>query len=444
MMLLLLVMLGIEWLVPLEPSGLSHRALLRVALEDEAQRAALALRQGGAAALNSELEAFEERTGVQAFWLDARGEEPPETGLTSPLVTPIAREMALQAAQNPSPHEGLWRAAGLSVYSAVKAPTPDAVLVVRFARGAAEARLSSRVWRVFSVVGTASVVCWLLAWHIAAPIESLRGASRRLAGGDLSARVDSQLAARRRDAIGLLARDFDAMAAQLQTLLEAQTRLLADVSHELRTPLARLRLSMALLQRDAPTALTVPHRAQMEAEITALDKLIGELLTLSRLENHAVRAVPFDALECVREVMEALAWEARQRADAPQVRLETEVESATVTGEKALFCRALNNIGRNALRHCASGGTIVFSLHRNASQWQICVSDDGSGVPEAELEAIFQPFYRVEDARDQNEEVNGLGLAIARRAIASHRGTLQARNRQPHGLELLIEVPAPM
>jgi signal transduction histidine kinase len=448
---LLVVTVCLEWFIPLEPPEVSHQALMREALKDEAYDASQALKRGGADALNQELEEFETRAQVQAFWLNAQGEEPPETALTAPTVTPVVRDIARQAGQSVGTTPTLFRVVGLSLYAAAKAPTPNAVLVIRLSRVGATTQLSSRLFRLALAIVVACAACWLLARNLVAPLEALRAASRRLASGDLAARVSPAPPKRRRDEIGLLSRDFDAMAGQLELLVDAQKRLLRDVSHELRSPLTRLRLTLSLMNRETPEELRTqlaPHQGRIEAEISALDTLIGELLALSRLENRLESGVAlegeteFDLVECVREIATETEWEARQLGKTVRVRVECETEKAPVPGQKGLMRRALQNLASNALRYLPSEGEIDFAIGHFGGMWSVRVRDNGPGVSDEKLEAIFRPFYRANEDADQQR--SGLGLAIARRAVEFHGGSLTARNVKPHGLEMSILVPIPM
>ncbi len=442
MIALLLVVVALEWLIPLEPQGVTQRALLTRALEDAAGRAAYDLEIGGHDALDRELEKFENEADVQAFWLTTKGEEPPETSLAAPVATSVVSEIARQAGAQPKGSDAVWRVVAFQVYAAVKVPGYDNVLVIRFDRRPLSARFSSQLYRLLAIICTAGVVCWLLSRYLVAPIESLRAASRQLAAGNLAARVTPALPASRRDEIALLSRDFDRMAHQLQTLVTAQGRLLGDVSHELRTPLTRLRLALALLERDATPQQETGHHERMEQEIAALDALIDELLILSRLENQLDaprQPSSFDGAARLREVAAKIEWDAGQQSQGVMVKVQCDVESVMLVGEAALFCRALENIGRNALRYSPPGDEILFHLKSESGMAVVTLTDEGPGVPGEELEAIFQPFHRVEGQTQQSG--TGLGLAIAHRAALLHGGTLHAANRAPSGLELRLEWP---
>jgi len=280
---------------------------------------------------------------------------------------------------------------------------------------------------------------WWIARQIAAPVAGLRGAVRRLSGGDLAARVPAG-AARRRDEIGDLARDFDAMAARLQTLVGAQQQLVRDVSHELRSPLARLRVALELARGRAGEA-AAPALDRIELETERLDELVGGILTLSRLGTAGApaRRDPVDLAELVGEVAADAHFEAEAR------RVEVEVVAARglwARGDRDALRSALDNVVRNAVRHAPEGTRVELSLAGTPEGAEIRVADRGPGVPEGSLGTIFEPFVRVESAREREPGGAGLGLAIAARAVRLHGGTIGAVNRPQGGLEVVLCLPA--
>ena len=277
-----------------------------------------------------------------------------------------------------------------------------------------------------------------LAWYFARPIRSLRQAFDQAANGQLGTRIGPQLAGRR-DELADLGRDFDRMAGQLQQLLEGQRRLLHDVSHELRSPLARLQAATDLLAQQPERAVEFIER--IERESARMDRLVGELLTLARLDAGIAprQRERVELAELVANVAEDAAFEGRQRG----CRIVTEGDGGAVLhGDRELLHRALENVVRNALRHSPDGG-LVRITSRIGSQpgWlEIRVDDEGPGVPEAELEQIFAPFVR--SAGAQAQAGYGLGLAITRRVMDLHGGRARAENRAGGGLSVRLMLPA--
>jgi two-component system sensor histidine kinase CpxA len=274
---------------------------------------------------------------------------------------------------------------------------------------------------------------------LARPFGALRETTRRLGVGDLSARVGGR-AVRRRDEIGALARDFDAMAERLEGLVGSQRRLLRDVSHELRSPLARLRVALELA-RDRAGAGAGEALDRIEHEAARLDELIGQLLLLERLEagQPDVEAVAFDMSRLVGEVVDDASFEATPAGR--EVLFESGAAIATM-GYPSLMRSALDIVIRNAIRHTPEGSPVEVALAADGGGISVTVRDFGPGVPDEHLESLFEPFSRVADARERSTGGVGLGLAITRRAIEIHGGSVVARNHPEGGLEVAIQLPS--
>ncbi|MCL4799594.1 MAG: HAMP domain-containing protein [Burkholderiales bacterium] len=274
-----------------------------------------------------------------------------------------------------------------------------------------------------------------LAWYLARPVRHLRTASRRLADGALDTRVAPVLGGRR-DEIADLGRDFDHMAARLQALVGAQKRLLHDVSHELRSPLARLQVAVGLA-RQQPARLEGALE-RIERETARLDALVGELLTLSRLEA-GVTGAPAEALD-VGELLEEIAADARFEAEAAGCRVALRLHGElAVRGRAELLRRALENVIRNAVKYAARDTVVEVAAARDAAELVVSVCDRGPGAPATELDRLFEPFFRAE--RGPERAGYGLGLAIARRAVEAHGGRIGASNRPGGGLCVEIRLP---
>ena len=283
------------------------------------------------------------------------------------------------------------------------------------------------------------LACFLLARYLARPLVGVRAASRRLAAGDLTARA-APGAGRRRDEIGELVGDFGRMAARLEALVHAQTQLLSDISHELRSPLARLNVALELARRKAGEPASADlDRIEREAE--RMNELVGRLLALARAENAGGppdrAAVAVDAL--VRHVADDAAYEAQRQQK--QVRVEATAVEAVVDGDARLIASAIDNVVRNAVRHTADGSAVTIAVDADTTHVEVRVRDRGPGVPDAELERIFTPFHRVDAGRDRDRGGVGLGLAIARRAVAVHGGTITASHAVDGGLVVTIRLP---
>ncbi len=289
-----------------------------------------------------------------------------------------------------------------------------------------------RPWENPGVVALLLLMCYLFARHLTNPVRQLQKAVDRFGRGDLTARVGSS----RRDELGQLARTFDQMADRTQTLLAAERRLLLDISHELRSPLARLNVAVELARSGGDSESQL-NRIQKEAD--RLSALVGELLQVTRVEGdpskRKLEPVRLDAL--VKELVE----DARLEADAREVRMElTPPSPITLAGDEELLRRAIENVMRNAIRFAPPGTAVEVSLRETPGQVKVQVRDYGPGVPPDALPRIFDPFYRVETDRNRTSGGVGLGLAIARRAVDLHKGSVQANNANP-GLLVVIDLP---
>jgi two-component system sensor histidine kinase CpxA len=294
------------------------------------------------------------------------------------------------------------------------------------------------------IIGVLSsgLVCYLLSWYLTKPIVQLRTAARQIAAGDLTARAGAPAITRRDEVAGLM-RDFDAMAERLETLLKAQSRLLNDISHELRSPLARLNVALGLArQRAAVESTDMLDRIELEA--ARLNELIGRILTLARLEDgeQLVPQTPVPLDEIVESVSEDAEFEAQER----HCHVHTSIAEGNweVRGNASLLHSAVENVVRNAIRYTQEGSAVEIELKsetRAAREAVLRVSDSGPGVPSDSLDKLFQPFYRLDDARGRQTGGVGLGLAITERAVRFHGGKVSAFNRPQGGLVIEIRLP---
>jgi signal transduction histidine kinase len=285
-----------------------------------------------------------------------------------------------------------------------------------------------------------AVVCFFLARYLVLPVDQLRRATRQIASGDLDVRVSPKLKGRH-DELGLLASDLDTMAERVRNLLELKQQLLRDVSHELRSPLARLQLALSLARREEGSGVE-RHLARIGCEADRLEELIARTLKLARLERpmQGIERTQVDVAELLTNIVADVAIEAD--AHGCSVALET-ARPLEVNGDPELLRSALENVIRNAVRYAPAGSKVGIDARRgDGRRIEVIVRDHGPGVPEKDLELIFEPFYRVDAARNRAVGGDGLGLAIAARAVAIHGGTIQARNLGSGGLAVQLSLPA--
>jgi len=277
----------------------------------------------------------------------------------------------------------------------------------------------------------------LLAWYFAKPIRSLRQAFESVAGGKLESRVGSSMG-RRKDELADLGSDFDHMADRLQGLLDSQRRLLHDISHEVRSPLARLQAAADLMRQQPERAIELSER--IERDTKRIDVLIGELLTLSRLEAGVIDLK--DETINMGNLTTDVVDDAQFEAQAKKQKIDLSVHDMVfVNGSHELLHRAVENIVRNAIRHTPDDGNVTVAIRKDKEgrNMKLSVLDQGPGVPEKELGLIFNPFFRGDGIKSLDG--HGLGLAIALHVVEAHGGTICASNRESGGLCVEIILP---
>ncbi|MBE0459428.1 ATP-binding protein [Pseudoalteromonas sp. KG3] len=291
------------------------------------------------------------------------------------------------------------------------------------------------IWLKVVIALLASLtLSFIFSRNLIAPINHLKQAAVKLANGDLTARAD--IDPNRQDELGVLGRDFNSMATQLEQLISAQKRLLADISHELRSPLTRLKMATGLAQMQTPEA-NQTYLLRIEKEANQLDKMIADVLQVSRLEaNSQTLSLHQQSLQVIIDhVLNDAQFEAKQTNKQLLVEGQLNID---IRCDESLIASALENVLRNAIKYAAHTITLSLSL---SDAIYIEISDDGPGVEPQNLTKLCEPFFRQSDARDRTSGGTGLGLAIAKNAIAAHAGSLTLHNSQPNGLCVRIALP---
>lgn len=369
--------------------------------------------------------------------------ERPKPGLAERGTMPAPPDFAVaKPAPAPPPHDGLDKFSAaqnrtLAAGSGMRAPPAKPG---KFERNPPAPRAPLTPWvMLIAAISVSLAFAAFLAWLFTRPLHAMEQAFNRAAQGDLSPQF-AQARYLIDDELHQLGRDFDQMTARLRAVLEQQTRLMHDVSHELRSPLARIQAALGLIQQQPERTLTYVDR--LERESARMDHLIGEILTLARLEAGAPQA-PLEQLaisEVIASLLDDMQFEAQQQAQSLNYQLQ---QDFLVQAPLELLVRAIENIIRNAIKYSPAGSQIELQLGFDASQqigW-IRVLDQGPGVPESELEAIFQAFYRSQQT-PASTTGHGLGLAMTRQIIQHLQGQVRASNLQPSGLCLSICLPA--
>lgn len=380
------------------------------------------LHSGGIDALEIWLRDGKRNARPEVFVVDAKGNE--VTGRKVP-------SKALQELHSSTPHRLLvvhimTNHGALRMFAVRTQPLPATIF---------SSLMRTPLWLQFLMALLATtLVAGALAWHFARPIRKLDWAMRKAAEGNLDIRVATTVG-HRFDEIGALAQRYDAMAEKIDRLLARQKRLFHDVSHELRSPLARLEMAIGIAQRDASRRNEMLER--IEKEIHTLDSLVEELLTYARLDDNAPMA--FESIDLVG-VLQDIVDNANFEGEKRRVRVELECPPDCVLNIHVdTLGRAIENLIRNALRFTPDDGRIRVTLSDENERVRLDILDQGPGIDPIQLETVFHPFVR--GSNQATGSGFGLGLAIAKRAVERHRGTLRAENVQPHGLAMRIVLP---
>lgn len=283
------------------------------------------------------------------------------------------------------------------------------------------------------------LVVFGLARYLSKPIRTLQMATKSFSQGNLDTRV-AGLIGNRRDEIADLGQDFDRMATRIQSLINNQKQLLSDISHELRSPLARMQLAVGLARKKTGSEVET-EMLRIEQEAERLDDLVGQSLTLSRLDAGAVYPKDdfIDIAELLEDIIKDCDFEAKNQNKQVVFNYQ---KSWTVNANVELLRRALENIIRNAIHYTATDTSVEVALEEQRNDaFKISICDQGKGVPEDKIESLFEPFVRLSAARDRDSGGYGLGMAIAKRAIEFHHGSITASNRKTGGLCVTIVLP---
>jgi two-component system sensor histidine kinase TctE len=228
---------------------------------------------------------------------------------------------------------------------------------------------------------------------------------------------------------------------RLQQLIAGQRRFIADASHQLRTPLTVLKTQAELaLRENDPVAMREIVRS-IAATTDSTVHLANRLLTLARVEHGGDSAamVPVSLPDVVRQVGLELALPAVQKS----IDLSLEApEQAWVTGQALLLHELVSNLVDNAIRYTPAGGTVLLRVAQQGTEVVLEVADSGPGVPPAERDKVFAPFYRAGAALETNPGGTGLGLAIVRDIVALHRGRVALDTAASGGLKVVVALPA--
>jgi len=392
--------------------------------------------QGDTAAARQWLRRSNHRMHIHAILLDHNGHQllgrrplPPE--LDHRVATAIAQQQSLRLVQ--PPHLLLLQPVeldGVTFYWAAMMRIPMDTMQ--------QSLWYAQLLRLMVALLAILLLALLLSRMLIQPIRLLQQSAAQLGGGQLHHRTP-EVVSRRGDELGELARDFDQMATQLESLLASHKQLLRDLSHELRSPLSRLVVALELARNTAGEAAQDElDRIALEGE--RLNQLIGEVLTLARFDEGAIQPAlqTLDLSALLQAMVEDARFEAEAAGRSVALQLQSDV---MLMGDRTWLGRALDNVLRNAVRHTDPATTIEVDLQVDAAWLEIHIRDHGAGVPEASLNELFKPFVRLDQSRSRDSGGHGVGLAIAHRVVEMHGGHISARNAEGGGLLVTLKLP---
>jgi len=401
-----------------EPANTFSRGMIRIS-----QRTQQALQMEGRKGLRDELLNIPRMTRSHIYVVDDEDQE--LLGRDNALKQLVERRTVMDTVE-------FQDAAGSNYTIYTVNRTPPATLLAPGPQGTA--------LRLVAAAVISALISYFLARSLATPLEELRKASRKIAAGDLATRVGNTMSSRN-DEIGQLATDFDIMTSRLQAMQQANQRLMQDVSHELRSPLARLSVALEIARKKGVGEIgSEIDRIALESE--RLETLVNDVLGLLRESSETIPRFDedLDLSDLMTDLVEVVNYEVPE--GKPGISWQA-TAPCDFHGDRELLWRAMENLLRNALRHTDPDQGVLLDLivSKRKSNVRFEVRDFGSGVAEAELEKIFEPFYRVQESRDRGSGGHGLGLSIAANAVQMHGGSIQAGNAEDGGLIVSISLP---
>ena len=331
------------------------------------------------------------------------------------------------------------RRGGLEFTQSVNSSKGELLSVVIRSRRNLRNLMPQPAWRepakIAAIILAMLLASMALSYFVVKPIRSLRRTTQSLGQHDLSARVEASVADRN-DAIGELGRDFNRMAQRLDDSYKSQHQLLRDVSHELRSPLARIQVASLLAEQKTGESSELKR---IDQETLRLDGLIETILRLTRLNDMPnLKLESLDIIPLIGEIVRDAHYEYQHTQKKIKVDLGTPPQ---INADFENLSSAIENILRNAMYYTDDPSVVSITALNQGTMLELCIKDQGPGVPEADLNRLFEPFFRSDTSRNEKTGSNGVGLAISRKIIELHQGKVWAENAVDGGLLVTIQLP---
>jgi signal transduction histidine kinase len=305
------------------------------------------------------------------------------------------------------------------------------------------AKINTALNQVYRIIwGTAlfafllgGLVIFLTSRRLSRPLTTMKEAAVAIAEGDYS----KEIAATNCDELDQLIASFNYMRERIQQVEKMRQELLANVSHELRTPLTSIRgFIQAILEGVVPEGDQEKYLKIAREEVDRLTRLVQDLLDLARIKSGSIslNKEPLD----IGELAIKVATEFRLIAAAKNITVETD-DGLVISGDRDRIRQVMINLLSNAVKYTEQNGQIQINVRREGGRAVLKVRDNGAGIPETELEHIFDKFHRVDKSRDAATGGTGLGLAIVKELVELHNGSAAAWSTPGKGTEITIELP---
>ena len=294
---------------------------------------------------------------------------------------------------------------------------------------------------IYLVAGTvlllALLMAWLVARHLIAPIRQLKAGTDKLRRGHYEHRIDT----RSRDELGQLSEDVNALAENLASNQQHRYQWVSDTSHELRTPLTVMKSHLIAIQ-DGIFQADKPRIEMFIGEIEKLSRIVDDLYQLSSADLGVLtyNKTPVEPVRLLAHVLDHYESQLSERALSVSRQFEQQL-GCVVVADKDRLLQLFTNLLENSCRYTDEGGQLVIRAESTPQRLTIRIEDSAPAVPPAELDRLFDRFYRIEKSRSRDHGGSGLGLALCQQIVLAHGGDIKACGSPLGGLAIEVVLP---